>query len=485
MKHLYFIFTLFIVLFFTPQTQAASELSSIRGVSLPSLEWACVQYNGVYDFPLKETAAILKKWNVNTVRLPLNQDCWLDNAKYRKEVKAVVDYFSKEGFSSIIDLHWNKPEKKSKLGQQVMADAKRSPEFWKSAALAFKANPKVIAFELYNEPHSISWDCWKAGCTTKEGWQAAGMNSLVQAVRSTGAKQWVIVNGLGWGNDVIGAAARLPVDPENKIALGWHVYDEFDDKSKCTTPNCFESKIAPLAKQYPIVITEFGSRLHCNPNHDKGVMEFAARNGIGLVGWAWYPSDCGFPALIKDWSGTPTAAGYQLCAFLKGNCVPAKAPVAAAPAKKPVIAALPTPVKKPAGAKNVCTVYLDRGVVTAQSVVCSSKLTLTISGAKTQTWNNRISSWKTEGDWTAATNWDYYTTQGRAEKGSEVWAANSLKNVSTAANDRTRVLVLYPGKSGSLTIYEDGAGKGALLKISNQTGTSATVPAQTGTVLAN
>src|SRR5947207_674401 len=75
-------------------------------------------------------------------------------------------------------------------GQQVMPDADHALAFWTSVASVFKSDPAVL-FDLYNEPHDVSWSCWRNGCTSP-GWQTAGMQSLVTAVRSTRATQPII-----------------------------------------------------------------------------------------------------------------------------------------------------------------------------------------------------------------------------------------------------------------------------------------------------
>jgi endoglucanase len=461
---------------------APPEIASMRGVSLPSLEWACVQYNQIYDFPLTDTSKLLQKWKVNTVRLPLNQNCWLKEAKYRTGVNKVISHFSGAGFSIILDLHWNQPKGAKSKEQQVMADAVDSVAFWKSVATEHKDTKGVIAFELYNEPHSITWDCWKKGCATKEGWKTASMQSLVDAVRSTGAKQWLIVNGLHWANDVVGASQNVPFDPQNKIALGWHVYDEFNDPNKCVTTACFESKIKPLAQRYPIVITEFGSRLYCNPDHDDRVMKFAAANGIGLIAWGWYPADCGFPALIKDWKGTASSAGSRFCSFLKGTCTQPKAAVVVAstapvpkttvpttPAKAvtpatsatkttPGVSAAPTATKPATG----CTVNLGQGILTmGRTMVCATGYTLTLTGASKENWGSRISSFKTS-NVTVSAGYDYFA-KATHEHGNEVWQANKAGNVGIKANDRLTSLNISPSANGSVTVYQDGNQKGTSL----------------------
>jgi hypothetical protein len=424
--------------------QAQTSLADVRGVSLPSLEWACVQYDQVYDFPLVETTKLLKQWKVNTVRLPLNQECWLDDKKYQAEVKKTVAYFADNDLSVIIDLHWNKPSRKTKSAQQVMANT-RSVTFWKSVATAFKKEPAVIAFELYNEPHTIDWDCWKNGCITKEGWKVSGMQSLVNAVRSTGANQWVIVNGLNWANNVPGTVANLPKDSKNKIALGWHVYDEYEDKDKCTTTDCFEKNIVPIAEKYPVIITEFGSRLLCDPSHNDRVMQFASKHDIGFVAWAWYPADCGFPALIKDWSGTPTEAGKKFCDFLGGNCPAVTKPITPLTPTQSTHQVSTGLVLPSVSGQPLCFVNFKNGVLSSSNITCSEGYTVVLTGKTAETW-------------------DYYTNAGRTKNGTELWSA-AKGNVTTEANDRIRFLLIRANTTGSLTVYDDVDQKGSSLTL--------------------
>ena len=245
------------------------------------------------------------------------------------------------------------------------------------------------------------------------------------------------MNGLHWGNDVQGAIANAPTDPADKLAFGWHVYDEFGDPNKCTTVACFNEKIAPLAEDNKIVITEFGSRLLCDPSHDENVMNFAVDNGIGFVGWAWYPADCGFPALIKDWSGVPTEAGWRLCTFLEGDCstVAIEDTIFKKPEKKYVAGiatdtpaeVVPEVIEFPSNLPPICLISFDKGVLNSTNVTCNDGRTLSVSGTSDQTWNDRISSWSSEGPWAAIASWDYYTTSGRVEKGTELWLPNSRR----------------------------------------------------------
>lgn len=74
-----------------------------------------------------------------------------------------------------------------------MADADHAPAFWRSVATAVKADHGVL-FDLFNEPYITSWSCWEHGCRTGHQhngsdvtYETAGMQQLVDAVRSTGS----------------------------------------------------------------------------------------------------------------------------------------------------------------------------------------------------------------------------------------------------------------------------------------------------------
>src|SRR5262249_8500692 len=147
----------------------------LLGVNRSSFEYACAQGWGMWVGPTDgEAIAAMKAWRINTVRLPLNEACWLGltNGKpqyradpYRRAVVAYVRRLHAAGLYVIVDLHWNAPGNQRALGQQRAADADHSPAFWRSVATAFRGDHAVL-FDLYNEPHDISWKCWRDGCST-------------------------------------------------------------------------------------------------------------------------------------------------------------------------------------------------------------------------------------------------------------------------------------------------------------------------------
>ncbi len=286
----------------------------LLGVNRSGAEYACAQGWGIFDGPTDAASiAAMKSWHINTVRVPLNEDCWLGingvnapygGANYRSAIGSYVTALHNAGLLVILDLHWNAPGATLATGQQVMTDADHSPAFWTSVATYFKTDPAVI-FDLYNEPHDIPWPCWRDGCTTSGGWQAAGMQSLVDAVRSTGATQPVLLGGLGWSSDLSQWLTYKPTDPANQTAASFHVYNF----SGCSTSACWASAVGPVAASVPVVTGEIGEN-DCVTAFIAAYMAWADTNGVSYLGWTWNTWDCSSgPALISAYDGTPTSFG--------------------------------------------------------------------------------------------------------------------------------------------------------------------------------
>ncbi|MGH2999327.1 MAG: glycoside hydrolase family 5 protein, partial [Gaiellaceae bacterium] len=171
----------------------AGKTVRLLGVNRSGLEYACVQGWGFSDGPVDAASiAAMKTWSINAVRVPLNEDCWLGingvkpryaGPAYRRFVEGYVQRLNAAGLTAILDLHWNAPGVQRAAGQQPMPDKSHSPAFWSSVARAFKESRNVV-FDLYNEPHDVTWKCWRDGCGP---W--AGMQQLLNAVRSAGGRQ--------------------------------------------------------------------------------------------------------------------------------------------------------------------------------------------------------------------------------------------------------------------------------------------------------
>jgi len=285
----------------------------LHGVDRSGTEYQCVTGNQVFDGP-NDAASIqaMKTWDIDVVRVPLNEDCWLGingvvtgGTTYQQAIKSYVQVLNQNGMYVILDLHWNAPGGTKATGQTDMADSDHSPAFWTSVASTFKGNNTVI-FDLYNEPHDISWSCWKDSSSGNCG-TVAGMQQLVNAVRSTGASNVLMIGGLGWANDLSGWLANKPTDPLNNIAASWHMYGN----SGCSGTNCWDTTtVANVIAQVPLIAGEFGESPDsslCGTTIIDAIMNWLDQHNSSYVAWTWdtWGTDCGNLSLIANYDGTP------------------------------------------------------------------------------------------------------------------------------------------------------------------------------------
>jgi endoglucanase len=311
----------------------------LRGVNISGAEYACQEGWGFWDTPDGRapgdaTLAALKGWRANTIRLPVNETCWLGlaqvdaayrGAAYRGQISAFVARATGAGLVVVLDLHRSAPGTRKSLEQDPMPNRDHSPAFWRSAADTFKANRRVL-FGAYNEPFPYgeydsarAWRCWRDGCrlTSANGggrYQAAGMRELVSAIRSTGARNVILLGGIHWSENMSRWLASRPDHRWGQLAADTHIYSV----NKCSDTRCYDSTIAPLAKHVPVLVGEIGPDLlisdldrPCRPRDvgDTGfgqaTFDWIDRHALSWTAWAYNPwPDCW--ALTQTWGGRPT-----------------------------------------------------------------------------------------------------------------------------------------------------------------------------------
>jgi endoglucanase len=309
----------------------------LLGVDRSSAEFACVQGKGLWDNTPVDQASVdaMKTWNIHAVRVPLNEECWLGvngspgGAAYQQGIKDYVNLLIANGITPIVDLHWTwgayttGPDWHCKdehaTCQKPMPDAKYAPQFWAGVANAFKGNDAVV-FDLFNEPYpeiatdwnkTPAWQCLRdGGMCTGIAYEVAGMQDLVDAVRGTGATNILMIGGLEWANDMREWLTYKPADPLNNLAASWHAYSN----NACATESCWDSQVAPIAQQVPIVLGEFGQD-NCGFDYMQRLATWADAHHISYMAWTWSAWGCSTGAvLIKDYAGTPepgVGEGYK------------------------------------------------------------------------------------------------------------------------------------------------------------------------------
>ncbi len=323
----------------------------LHGVNRSGTEYACIQNTGIFDGPSNAASVgAMAAWHVNAVRLPLNEDCWLNvntrgidrryvGARYRRAIVRYVRLLNRYGMDVLVNLHWSGPGKLRALGQQPMADADHTPAFWRSVAATFRKNPFVL-FDLYNEPYpdadrdtARAWYCWlhggqgheagskrvcpgvtyynAAGRDTRRTYRAVGMQSLINVVRRAGARQVLVADGVSYADSLSGWLTHRLHDPLHNLAAGWHPYNF----NICgDSVHCWKRHVAPVTHRVPLIAGELGED-DCSGRYINRVMSWLDRHQASYLAWTWdtwYGDRCrpnlgpdGDISVISSYSGKP------------------------------------------------------------------------------------------------------------------------------------------------------------------------------------
>ncbi len=327
----------------------------LKGVNRSGTEYACVQGWGFFDGPSDLNSILaMKSLNINSVRVPLNEDCWLgingvpsqySGANYQQAIVNYVNLLTENGLAAVVELHWSAPGTQQATGQQPMPDMDHSSTFWQSVASTFQSNSAVI-FDLFNEPYPdgnrdsvAAWTCLRDGGTCSGvSYTAAGMQTLVDSVRSTGATNLIMVPGVQYTNTLSQWLAYKPTDSLNNLAASWHGYNF----NICTTTSCWDQQLASVNQQIPLVAGEIGEN-DCAHTYIDSFMNWADSNNIGYLAWTWDTWGCNSISLISNYDGTPTNYGIGFKNHLAQSISITPLPTSVIPTLIPTSVLTPTP----------------------------------------------------------------------------------------------------------------------------------------------
>ncbi len=290
----------------------ANHTIVLHGVDLPSLEWS-----NRGDHVRRSLVVAIKQWHIQIVRIPTADARWFGQMPgqkqggkvYRHILDQLIATAAKNHVYVVFDLHWtDMGGHPSGLGQHRMPGP-GAVTFWRSAARRYQNFPNVL-FDAYNEPHGIPWPLWLNGGpsagetqTSVIAYRAAGMQTLYDTIRRTGAKNIVIIGGLSWAFNDFGIPHGYAVKGFN-IVYDCHVYPW---KHK------WRQNFEQAARSVPMIIDEFGGNAS-NVPFGKRVLAFAARHDISWCAWCFHPKAS--PMLIKNWSYQPTTFGRLIKAAI-------------------------------------------------------------------------------------------------------------------------------------------------------------------------
>lgn len=288
----------------------------LQGLNIPSLEWSI---GG--EQVLKSTVVAIEEWKSNVIRIPVKEEYWFgeggqsDGGKsYRDLVDQMITLATNRGAYVILDLHRYRAPKPEYL------------KFWKDAATRYKNHPALI-FDLMNEPHGTTWEVWRnggfigekkdmeqAGFLSAEeraklkGYESPGMQAMLDAVRSTGAKNVVLVGGLDYAYELDGILEGHALEDKSGdgIIYATHVYP---------WKRGWQKKFLDAAAKHPVLLGEVGAdakKMDFMPHEIQEDAETWSPDMLGLIqqhklhwtGWCFHPKAT--PRMILDWDYTPT-----------------------------------------------------------------------------------------------------------------------------------------------------------------------------------
>ena len=139
-----------------------------------------------------------KTWHMNALRLPLSNWVWAAHQQlFMQLLDKAIQEANQAGLYVVLDLH-DYQQGGSPYGNSAPMPKPESVTFWKAIAAHYSSNTMVM-FDVYNEPHFRTANEWLNGGGTQGTGKKApiiGMQTLVNTVRSVGAKQIVIIGGI-------------------------------------------------------------------------------------------------------------------------------------------------------------------------------------------------------------------------------------------------------------------------------------------------
>jgi endoglucanase len=260
---------------------------------------------GVFEGPADAgSVRALLSWHVNAVALPLNEACWLGGyarlspdftgAAYRRAIVDYVKRLNSAGIYVVLRLSAAAPGDHAYGSDQIssdeipMADADHSVAFWSSVASTFRGYRRVL-FHTYGEPHDVSWQCLRDGCTADDvpegqqrfgSYRTAGNQDMVDAIRATGARQPIIISGPDFAGDLSQWVRYAPHDPRHELIADVSSFDYSDYVV------AHAAALRAFARRHPVIVGGFGDT-HCVSTYSDKVMSFMDSIGQSYLAWAW------------------------------------------------------------------------------------------------------------------------------------------------------------------------------------------------------
>ncbi len=209
--------------------------------------------------------AMAKEWKMNVLRLPISNWIYAQYpTDYLSKLDQVVQEANAAGLYVVLDLHDN-IKAGAPYPKAATLPKTEDVAFWKIIAAHYKNNPMIL-YDLYNEPQEPDWQTWLHGGGQIGGATIVGFQDLVDAVRSTGARQIIVLEAgsAGKGKNNGNGDGALTAEEggwstlgnmrinDNNIIYSLHEYQGIG-----ATPQQQDAKWGPILNHYPLYYGEW------------------------------------------------------------------------------------------------------------------------------------------------------------------------------------------------------------------------------------
>jgi endoglucanase len=292
----------------------SGKMVILRGVSIEGLTQQMatgLKVNGLLDkitnkndvTPASTGAPGSPGWYTKIVRLPADPP-GTDDTYVNNTLKPAVDYATKLGLYTIIDLHYiDNPYNK----------ASNVNAFWTKIAPMFKTYSNVF-YEVFNE--SSVMETWAKYKPTMQGW--------VTLIRGFAPQNIIIAGSPAW-DQTMGDAGASPLTGGN-IIYSVHMYEQHYNKGNGGNV----TQVNNAAKGVPLIMTEWGfcglsAASACNNQPGKGT-NIIGTYGTPMLNWleglggswtAWCASNSWLPDMFTGNNWDLRTGQDEMGAFVK------------------------------------------------------------------------------------------------------------------------------------------------------------------------
>ena len=281
------------------------------------------------DLPIEQIfTTMAHDWKMNLTRIPISP--WIynqDTATYTNQIDQYVQTANAAGLYVMLAMH-DDAKAGSPYGNNATLPKTEDVPFWKAIAARYKNNPMVM-FDLYNEPKDPDWQTWLHGGGTIGGAQIVGFQTLVDAIRSVGAKQLIVVEPGSAGSKGTGSTNTAAEEGgwstigantinDSNVMYSLHAYQGI-----VLPAQTLDAKWGPILNHYPIFYGEWAllpnvagsaGAAHCagiQPSQADGIVQnflsYMASRNASWSAWQFAPR-----TLVQDYNSfSPTTLDTQ------------------------------------------------------------------------------------------------------------------------------------------------------------------------------